>query len=88
MLLTSDYEGYPVIYSECLILQTPVITTVPVSDGFVDIRDYEVIVEKDENAVANAILKTDLQQYGRNKIDFKELNRKKLESLERLFSSI
>ena len=88
VLLTSDYEGYPVIYSECLILQTPVITTVPVSDGFVDIRDYEVIVEKDENAVANAILITDLQQYGRNKIDFKELNRKKLESLERLFSSI
>ena len=88
VLLTSDYEGYPVIYSECLILQTPVITTVPVSDGFVDIRDYEVVVEKEEKAIADAILKTDFQQYGKNKIDFKELNRKKLESLERLFISI
>lgn len=86
VLLTSDYEGYPVIYSECLILQTPLITTIPVSDGFVDIREYAKVTDKSEMAVADAINNTDLRIYRENKIDFETINLKKLESLEKIIN--
>lgn len=86
VLLTSDYEGYPVIYSECLILQTPLITTVPVSDGFVDIRDYARVVDKSEKAVADAVNSTDFCLYGKNTLDFEEINHKKLKSLEKIIN--
>ena len=88
VLLTSDYEGYPVTYSECLILQTPLITTVPVSDGFIDIRDYAKVVDKDAGAIAEAILHTDLKDYGKNNLDFKELNLKKIQSLEKIINGV
>ena len=86
VLLTSDYEGYPVIYSECLILQTPLITTVPVSDGFVDIRKFARVVDKSEKAVADAVNHTDFGFYGKNTLDFEKINRKKLESLENIIN--
>lgn len=86
VLLTSDYEGYPVIYSECLILQTPVITTVPVSDGFVDIRKYARIADRSVKAVAEAINTADFADYGKNTIDFEKINRKKLERLEKIIN--
>lgn len=85
VLLTSDYEGYPVIYGECLILGTPVITTIPVSDGFVDMRKYAEIVEKREENIADAILNTDFEKLRNNKLDFTTINRKKIERFEQLF---
>ena len=88
VLLTSDYEGYPVTYNECLILQTPLIATVPVSDGFVDIRDYARIVDKDAGAIADAILNTDLEDYGKYDIDFEGINLKKIQSLEKIINGI
>lgn len=88
VLLTSDYEGYPVIYSECLVLQTPIITTVPVSDGFVDIRNYAKIVEKDADTIADAVLYTDLTGYGKNDLDFDEINLKKIQSLEKIINRV
>lgn len=88
VLLTSDYEGYPVTYSECLILQTPFITTVPVSDGFVDVREYARIVDKSEVSIADAIINTNLEEYGENKIDFEEINLKKIQSLEKIINGV
>lgn len=88
VLLTSDYEGYPVTYNECLILKTPLIATVPVSDGFVDIRDYARIVDKDADAIADAILNTDLTEYGKNDLDFDEINLKKIQRVEKIINGV
>lgn len=40
IILTSYYEGFPVIYLESLILNKIVFTTIDVSDGFIDTRKY------------------------------------------------
>lgn len=81
VLLTSDYEGYPVIYNECLILNTPVITTVAVSDGDVDIREYAQIVNRNEREIADAILAAESKCRSVYSIDFEQLNRKKVQRL-------
>ena len=49
VLLTSDYEGYPVVFIEALILNKPIITT-DVSDAMQDINNkYGKVIKKDEN---------------------------------------
>lgn len=35
LILTSAYEGYPVVYLEQLILNKPILTTIKVNDGFI-----------------------------------------------------
>lgn len=90
VLLTSDYEGYPVIYNECLILQKPLITTVPVSDGQIDISDYALITDKSEQAVSEAILYAtsnmeEMRERARkNAVDFRLINEKRIHQIEDL----
>ncbi len=57
LILTSDYEGYPVTYSEAIILHKPIITTFPVSDQFVDINKYGFVISKDIKKMGKEIQK-------------------------------
>ncbi len=51
MVLSSDYEGYPVVFVEAKILGIPIITT-EVSDSKEDIdKKYGIVVEKSEDGV-------------------------------------
>lgn len=51
VILTSDYEGYPVVFLEALILNKPIITT-DVADARDDINDkFGKVVQKDENDI-------------------------------------
>lgn len=51
MIFTSDYEGYPVVFLESLVLNKPVITT-NVSDAMEDINNkFGQVIEKDENII-------------------------------------
>lgn len=51
VILTSDFEGYPVVYVESLTLEKPIITT-DVSDSEKDIKDkYGLVCEKDVNDI-------------------------------------
>lgn len=56
LVLSSDYEGFPVVYYEALILGKDIITTVPVSDEQIDISDYAVITDKTPEAIAKAMV--------------------------------
>lgn len=79
-LLTSNYEGYPVVFSECLALNAQVISTINVSDDYINMQDYINIVEKDEDKIAKAILriKKDKKDY---KINFDDINKKRIDKL-------
>ena len=55
LILTSYYEGFPVIYLESLVLNKNVFTTVPTSDDFIDTRDYFSILSSDAKDNANII---------------------------------
>ena len=49
IILTSDYEGFPVIYLEALILEKQIITTIPTSDDEINMKDYAFIISKENN---------------------------------------
>ena len=49
IILTSDYEGFPVVYLEAIILNKNIITTIAVSDEYIRIgQNYGYIISKDE----------------------------------------
>lgn len=51
-ILTSDYEGFPVVYLESLIFNIPIITTIDVSNNNLKIKDnYGILVEKNEESI-------------------------------------
>ena len=85
LILTSEYEGFPVVYLEAMILKLPIITT-NVSDSLQIIQDkYGVVTEKNVdsiyNAMKNAIINGSSQK---EEFDYQEYNRginKKLEKL-------
>ena len=47
IILTSDYEGFPVVYLEALALKKEIITTIPVSDDKINIKERANIISKD-----------------------------------------
>lgn len=56
-LLTSEYEGFPVVYTEAMVLGLPIITT-DVSDSKEVIEDkYGIVVKKDITSIYNAMKK-------------------------------
>lgn len=79
-LLTSNYEGYPVVLTESLVLNKPMISTISVSDSEINASDYITIVAKDEEEIAKAILnvKNETKNYN---IDFEKVNKKRLNTL-------
>lgn len=57
VILTSDYEGYPVVFTEAFVLNTPIITT-NISDSEEIIKDkYGIVTEKNVDNIYNNIKK-------------------------------
>lgn len=55
LIMSSDYEGYPVVFLESMILNKPIITT-DVSDSRQDIENkYGIISEKSTDGIYNAM---------------------------------
>ena len=86
IVLSSDYEGFPVVYSEAIVLGKKIISTIDVSDDFISIpNNYGYIVSKDEDKMGNEIkdiLKSDNLKY--KNVDFKEVNSYKIKRIEDL----
>ena len=59
MVLSSDYEGFPMVYYEALTLGKKLVTTVSVSDGAINMAEHALICEKNESALAEAMLSFD-----------------------------
>ena len=56
LILTSEYEGFPVVYLEALALNKPIITTIDVTSGSLDISSYAYMCKKNEENILNKIL--------------------------------
>ena len=85
VILTSDYEGYPVVFLESMILQKPIITT-NVSD-YEQIKDkYGMVTNKETNSIHQAM--KNFIQNGfelKEQFDYQKYNQEILENLEKLF---
>lgn len=85
-LLTSNYEGFPTVYGEAIILKKKIITTINVSDDVISIpNNFGYICKKDENDISNTILRileNDNLKY--QDINIKEANNRKLKMVHAL----
>ena len=54
-ILTSEYEGYPVVFNECMVMNIPIITT-DVSDAKKEIESkFGIVTEKNVNSIYEAM---------------------------------
>ena len=55
VILTSDYEGYPVVFVESMTLNKPIITTKVSGTESIEKKGYGIITEKNAESIANAM---------------------------------
>lgn len=87
ILLTSDYEGFPVVYLESLILNKDIITTIPVSDDQIDIKKYASIISKDEDKMVKEVKEILKNNKKSNKISIEDIQDKRIKDLEKIFDN-
>lgn len=87
LILTSEYEGFPVVYNEAKILNLPVITT-NVSDSKTIIgNNYGIITSKDINDIAkNMEMVINSKIQNKEKFDFKKYNEINIQKLEKIIN--
>ena len=74
LLMSSDYEGYPVVFIESMILGKPIITT-DVSDSKIDVQGkYGIIVEKSEDGVYSGMKEYLDKGFSSQKFDAEKYN--------------
>ncbi len=86
-ILTSDYEGYPVVFTESMILNKPIITT-DVSDAkeIID-NQYGTVVTKEVEAIYKAMKQYILKQgVIPQKFDYEKYNKEIEETLENMIN--
>ena len=88
LLLTSNYEGYPVIFNEANTLEKDIISTIKISDEYTSIGDnfgylissnYKETLKELEDILINKKHKQPL-------INIEEINNKRIKKLEEIFN--
>ena len=89
IILTSDYEGFPVTYLEAITLHKPLITTIDVSDDKLDIgKDYAFIISKDQQEMVNQVKEILKENKKPKKIDVEKLQSTRIDDFEKLFDGV
>ena len=89
VILTSDYEGFALIYQEAIILNKEIIGTVDVSDSKMNIgKDFAFIVPKDEKKMVEEVKKILKSKGKMKKVDYKKIQQERYKDLEKLFNEV
>lgn len=84
LLMSSDFEGYPVVFIESEILEKPIITT-NVSDSMKDIQNkFGIVVEKSENGVYLGMKEFLEKGFNTKKFNAEKFNQDILKKVEEL----
>lgn len=88
VLLTSNYEGYPVIFNECIVLKKDVISTIKISDDYTCIGDnFGFLLSKDKKEFINSIKNIlDNKLTNNKKLDINKINKERIKELEMIFN--
>lgn len=89
IILTSDYEGFPVTYLEAITLHKRILTTIDVSDESINIgKDYATIISMDEKEMLKDVQKELSSPRKIKDIDIKQIQEERLEKLENIFDEV
>ena len=84
--MSSDFEGYPVVFIESMILGKPIITT-DISDSKKDIKGkFGIVVEKSEDGVYDGMKQYIEKGFNMEEFNPKEFNEKIIQKLEQIIS--
>lgn len=81
LILTSNYEGFPVVYLEALVLNKKIMSTIMCSDESINIEEYAIKLEKNIDSITENILKFKKEDKNNN-IDFEQLNKIKINKIK------
>ncbi len=79
LILTSRYEGFPVVYNEAIILEKPIITTIDVSDDYISIPNRFGYVVDEKNIYDKVKELSTAKEKIKEKVDYNSLNKKRME---------
>lgn len=84
LILTSKYEGFPVVYNEAIALEKTIITTIDVSDDYISIPNRFGFVVN-ENDIYDKVKELSKKKVKMDeKVDFNALNKKRIDAIERI----
>ena len=88
LLITSKYEGFPLVLNEAIVLKTGIISTLNFSDDIFNIgENYGFIVSKEYNQMKKEIEKIiDGKKLKTKNFDFEKINKERLLKLEDLIN--
>lgn len=86
IILTSDYEGFPVIYLEALVLEKQIITTIKTSDESINIEKYAYIISKDEKTMVGEVKEILNQDIKKKSINIDSIQKDRMKLFEELFN--
>lgn len=85
LILTSKYEGFPVVYNEATVLGTKIITTILVEDEQIHYDDKNVIkLKKDLSNFDQIISTVSKKKNDSQEIDFEKINQNKIEEFYKI----
>jgi len=85
IILTSDYEGFPVTYLEAMALKKNIITTIPTSDDYIDMKEYAYIISKEEKEMVKEVKNILKEKSTKKQIDLEKIQAYRKEKLSILF---
>ncbi len=89
IILTSDYEGFPVTYLESIALNKNIITTFPTSDDTIDIRNYAYVVDSNDEKMLEEVKKIiKNRKANNNSIDLNKSQKNRMKQLEKMFDGV
>lgn len=84
LILTSRYEGFPVVYNEAIILERPVITTIDVSDDHISIPNRFGYVVNEKNIYDKVKELSKTKEKIKETVDYNTLNKKRINLIEQI----
>ena len=86
LILTSDYEGFPVVYLEALTLKKQVMTTIDVSDDLIKSSDYFHMISKEEKEMVKEV-KEYIKENKTIHLSIESLQEERLKKLENIINN-
>ena len=87
VILTSDYEGFPVTYLEAITLNKNIITTIETSDESIDMKDIAYIIPKEEKEMVKSVKEILKENSKKKNINIDKIQKNKIKIFEELFDN-